>query len=84
MKSDTAGGSIPLILFILGLIAFGGIYTVAFIITLPHLYTLIPDSVFKTVILYGIIWFSPLVVVFVGIIALVQSGMKEHPSWRGG
>lgn len=85
MKLDNnAGGSIPLILFLLGLIASGGLYTLAFIIILPSLYGLIPNSVFKTVIIYGIIYFAPIVVIFVGIIALIQSGLKEHPSWRGG
>lgn len=79
---NNAGGSIPLILFLLGIVAFGGIYTLAFYIILPSLYTLIPNSVFKTVIIYGVIWFAPLVVIFVGILSLIIEGMKTHPSWR--
>ena len=80
--NNNASGSIPLILFLFGVIAFGGLYTLMFIVIMPHLWPLIADSAYKTVIVYGVIWFAPLVVIFVGILALVTEGMKRHPSWR--
>lgn len=75
-------GSIPLVLWTLGLMAFGGIYTLGFVILLPRLWFVVPDSVYKTIIVYGIIWFAPILVIIIGIAALVIEGMKRNPSWE--
>lgn len=84
MKLDTnASGAIPLILVILGIIGFGGIYTLVFYVTLPHLYALIPNSIFKSYIIYGIVWYAPFIVVVVGILALIQAGAKKDVTWEG-
>ena len=78
---DEYGSAIPIILFLGGIFAAGGLYSLLFIVVaLPTLSALIPDSVFKTVIL-GIIYFAPLIILIVGVLALLLAGMKRHPSW---
>lgn len=79
---DEQASAIPMILFILGLLGAGAMYSLFFIIVgIPTLSPFIPDSMFKTLII-GIIYFSPFVVLIVGVLALMQSGMKWNPMWR--
>jgi len=80
LRNDDAS-AIPLILFIFGLIGAGGFYTFFFIVVGPSFHGLIPDGMMKTLIL-GIIYFVPAIILIVGGIALILSGMKNNPSWK--
>ncbi len=81
LKNNDDASAIPLILFILGLFGSGAVYSFCFIVIAPSLYDLIPDSMFKTLIL-GIIYFVPLVILIVGVLALLLSGMKKSNAWQ--
>lgn len=73
----------PIIVVTLGIFAAGGFYTLFFIYIAPSLYDLIPDSDFKIVIL-GLIFVTPGIIVIVGILAMIKEGMKDNPSWNQG
>jgi len=84
LKNNTDGSAIPLILFVAGVFGTGAVYTLLFIVVaLPSFSVLIPDSVFKTIII-GIVYFAPLIVLVIGVLALILAGMKRTPSWTGG
>ena len=76
-----AGGAIPMILFVMGVFGAGGLYTLFFVIIAPSLMDLIPNSIFRILIM-GIIYAIPMVILVVGFIALMLEGMKEDPSWN--
>jgi len=80
LKNNTEASAIPLILFVLGLFATGAVYTFCFIYIAPCFYDLVPNGMFKTLIL-GIIYFVPLVVLLVGVLSLLLSGIKKDGSW---
>jgi len=69
---------IPIIYFIMTIIAVGALFTLLFIeIGFPTLLGYIPNSDSKTFIrmmLYGI----PLIVLFVGVICLIREGLKKE------
>jgi len=75
-KQDNASGAVPLILYMLGILAAGGMYTLCFIYIAPTLHDMIPDGYVKTTIL-GIILVVPLIILFVGAIALIIEGIKK-------
>jgi len=82
IKDNIDASAIPLILFIFGVFVAGAFYTLLFVIVgIPSLSPLIPDSMFKTFIL-GIIFYSPFIILVVGIVALVLEGIKRSPNWR--
>ncbi len=76
--NNNEASAIPVILFVLGLLVAGLMYTVFFIMFAPTLYVLIPDSVFKTIIIWGFIYFLPVVIIFVGAITLMISAQKKE------
>jgi len=80
-KDINASGSVPLVLFVLGIIAAGGLYTLAFLFLLPTFYVLIPNSIFKSFIIWGIVWYAPFTIAVVLVLALIQSGLKRE-SWE--
>jgi len=80
---DNASGAIPLILYILGIVTSGALYTMLFIVVFYKTFVdLIPDSSFKTVIVWGILYFAPLIVIVVGIIALIQEAQRDTALWE--
>lgn len=75
---DNASGAIPLILYILTIITAGALYTMLFIVIFYKTFVdLIPDSPFKTIIVWGVIYFAPLIVIVVGIIALIMEAQRD-------
>jgi len=70
-----------MMLYILGVIAVGAIYTILFIYIAPSiLYPFIPASIYKTIIV-GICYFAPLLVLVTLTIALELSGLKKQVNW---
>ena len=80
--NDYGSGAVPPLLMVFGIVAAGGLYSLCFLVILPALYGLVPDTIFKTFIIYGIFYFAPLVIIITGIMALIQSGMKQEMYWR--
>lgn len=80
-RNNYGSGAVPPILFIFGLVVAGGLYSICFLTILPALYGLVPDTIFKTFIIYGIFYFAPMIILIIGIIALIQAGMKQDISW---
>ena len=83
LHDHDAGGAIPMILYTMGLLGSGGLYTLFFIIIAPSLTSLMPDSIFRIFIM-GIIYTIPMIILVVGFIALMLEGMKADPSWQRG
>jgi len=77
--NNNEASAIPIILFVGGLLVSGLMYTVFFIMVAPSLFIFIPDSVYKTIIIYGFIWFLPMIILIVGVIALLISAQKKNP-----
>lgn len=81
MKSlirDNDASAVPVILFVITLIACGAMYTLFFIeIGIPALSGFIPASDSKTLIMM-FIYAMPLTVLMVGIVALMIAGVKRN------
>lgn len=78
------GSAVPLILFFVTIFACGALYTLFFIeIGLPMFSHYIPSSDAKTFILMCI-YALPLIILIVGVIALLQAGLKRNWNYYGG
>ena len=75
---DNNGSAVPVILFVVTLIAVGALYTLLFIeICIPTLGGYIPASDSKTLIMM-FIYAMPLTVLLVGIVSLMLAGVKRN------
>jgi len=76
--NDTRASAIPVILYVLGIIGAGALYTLLIIeIGQPTFDSYIPSGDVKTFVMmmiYGI----PLFILVVGVIALIRSGLKRE------
>ena len=80
--NDEGSGAVPVLLFIITIIAAGALYTLLFITIFYKVFAvLIPDSVFKSVIVWGAFYYAPIVIIVVGILWVVQMGLKESQTW---
>ena len=76
LKNNEAS-AVPVILFVVTIIVCGALYTLFFIeIGFPSLSGFIPTSDSKTFIMM-LIYSIPVLVILVGVISLLQSGMKR-------
>lgn len=69
--------AIPLILYVMGVIVGGALYTLFFIYIAPSFYGLIPASVYRVLFL-GILYFIPLLILFIGILSMIKAGLKRY------
>jgi len=76
--NDTRASAIPVILYVLGIIGAGALYTLLIIeVGQPTFDSYIPSGEVKTFVMmmiYGI----PLFILVVGVIALIRSGLKRE------
>ena len=76
--NDTRASAIPVILYVLGIIGAGALYTLLIIeIGQPTFDSYIPAGdvkIFVMMMIYGI----PLFILVVGVIALIRSGLKRE------
>jgi hypothetical protein len=85
LKKNIYGSAIPLILFILTIVVVGALFSLFFIeIGFPLIDNVIPvpDSpykVFMMMMMRGI----PLIVLLVGVVSLILSGLKNERWWTG-
>ena len=75
---DNNASALPVILFVVTIIACGAMYTLFFIeIAIPSLSSFIPASDSKTLIMM-LIYAMPLTVLLVGVVALMLAGIKRN------
>ena len=81
--SNNQGSAIPVILFLVTLIGCGALYTLLFLeVAQPNFEHLIPDSDSKTFIMM-LIYAVPLMILIVGVISLLQAGLKRQNMYGG-
>ena len=77
LKNNKEGSVVPLILFAITLLFFGALYTIFFVeVALPNLSGYIPASDAKTFIIMCI-YALPIIVTFVGCIALLKTALER-------
>lgn len=78
LLKDDKGSAVPVILFVVTLVAVGALYTLFFIeIAIPTFSSYIPASDSKTLIMM-FIYAMPLTVLLVGIVSLLIAGLKRN------
>lgn len=77
-SENNIGSAVPLILYVLTIFGVGALYTLLYLeVAIPLLAPLVPDSDSKVFILMGI-YSLPLVMLVIGGVALVKSGLKKE------
>jgi len=72
------GSPVPIMLFLMTIIACGALYTLFFVeVAFPNLLNFIPDSDSKTFIMMGM-YAIPLIVLIVGVFCLIKEGVKPY------
>jgi len=74
--------AVPVIVHVGAVFAIGGLYTFCFIILAPIFFGLVDGGTFEVIIAgictYGI----PSSIMFVYILSLIITGLKDNPSWN--
>jgi len=78
LTSNNSGSAVPLLLFIITIIACGALYTLFFVeVGFPSLRSFIPESDSKTYIMMGI-YAIPMFILIFGVFAVIRAGIKEN------
>jgi len=78
LKNNTFGSAVPLILYVVTIFFCGALYTLFFLeVFYPSFLSMVPASdskIYITMILYAI----PLLVILIGFIAVIRTGLKKY------
>lgn len=78
LRQNNIGSAVPLIFYVVTIIVCGALYTLFFLeVFYPNFLELVPASDSKTVITM-IFYAIPLLVLLVGVIAVIRSGLKKY------